>query len=55
MLVNSTRKVKVGLALGSGGVRGAAHFGVILTMLKHGVDGTFASMAALLLEKGDNK
>lgn len=30
-------KLKVGLALGSGGVRGMAHFGVIRTLLKHGV------------------
>ena len=31
------KPAKVGLALGSGGVRGAAHFGVIRTLLKHGV------------------
>ncbi len=30
-------EIKVGLALGSGGVRGGAHFGVIRTLLKHGV------------------
>lgn len=30
-------KIKIGLALGSGGVRGGAHFGVIRTLLKHGV------------------
>lgn len=30
-------ELKIGLALGSGGVRGGAHFGVIRTLLKHGV------------------
>ena len=30
-------KLKVGLALGSGGVRGMAHFGVIRTLMKYGV------------------
>ena len=38
MLDNVHRKAKVGLALGSGGVRGMAHFGVIRTLKKHGVD-----------------
>lgn len=33
-----SRKCKIGLALGSGGVRGMAHFGVIRTLLKHGVE-----------------
>lgn len=32
------KKVKVGLALGSGGVRGCAHFGVIRTLLKYGIN-----------------
>ena len=32
------KKAKVGLALGSGGVRGMAHFGVIRTLRKHGID-----------------
>lgn len=32
------KKFKVGLALGSGGVRGCAHFGVIRTLLKHGIN-----------------
>ena len=31
-------KAKVGLALGSGGVRGMAHFGVIRTLRKHGIE-----------------
>ena len=30
-------KFKIGLALGSGGVRGMAHFGVIRTLIKHGI------------------
>lgn len=30
-------KLKIGLALGSGGVRGMAHFGVIRTLMKYGV------------------
>ncbi|MBO5941202.1 MAG: patatin-like phospholipase family protein [Kiritimatiellae bacterium] len=30
-------KYKVGLALGSGGVRGMAHFGVIRTLMKYGI------------------
>ena len=30
-------KFKVGLALGSGGVRGMAHFGVIRTLMKYGI------------------
>jgi len=36
-VVDNRGKFKVGLALGSGGVRGMAHFGVIRTLLKHGV------------------
>ncbi len=32
------KKAKVGLALGSGGVRGMAHFGVIRTLRKYGID-----------------
>lgn len=32
------KKLKVGLALGSGGVRGCAHFGVIRTLIKHGIN-----------------
>ena len=31
-------KLKVGLALGSGGVRGMAHFGVIRTLMKHNIN-----------------
>lgn len=34
----NSRLAKVGLALGSGGVRGMAHFGVIRTLMKHGVN-----------------
>lgn len=36
--MSSTQKVKIGLALGSGGVRGAAHFGVLHTLSKYGVE-----------------
>ena len=34
----SRGKPKIGLALGSGGVRGAAHFGVIRVLQKHGIE-----------------
>jgi NTE family protein len=33
-----SKKFKVGLALGSGGVRGMAHFGVIRTLMKYGIE-----------------
>ena len=33
-----SEKFKVGLALGSGGVRGMAHFGVIRTLMKYGIE-----------------
>ena len=31
-------KMRIGLALGSGGVRGMAHFGVIRTLIKYGIN-----------------
>ncbi len=38
MISTNGKKTKIGLALGSGGVRGAAHFGVIRTLQKYGVE-----------------
>ena len=38
---------KVGLALGSGGVRGIAHIGVIKTLLKHGIPIDYISGASI--------
>jgi len=35
---DASKPLKIGLCLGSGGVRGCAHFGVIRTLLKHGVE-----------------
>ena len=37
MARNMVDKPKIGLVLGSGGVRGMAHFGVIRTLLKYGI------------------